>query len=78
MQFRTLSKANNKCKEIKCRDAAAGAVVLITSVLPLFFAFGNFNSFVQVFIYTPYDKKRRTRKVRIFESALPFKQLKEL
>jgi hypothetical protein len=77
MQFRTLSKANNKCKEIKCH-AAAAAVVLITSILPLFFAFGNFNSFVQVFIYTSYDKKRRTRKVRIFESALPFKQLKEL
>jgi hypothetical protein len=38
-----------------------------------FFAFGNFNSFAQVFVYTSYDKKRRTRKVCIFESALPFK-----
>jgi hypothetical protein len=32
-------------------------IVLITSVLFLFFAFGNFNSFAQVFIYASYDKK---------------------
>ena len=56
-------------------DAASAVVaaVLITFIVSLFFAFGNFNSFAQVFVHTSYDKKRRTRKVCIFESALPFK-----
>ena len=53
--------------------AAAVAAVLITFIVSLFFAFGNFNSFAQVFVHTSYDKKRRTRKVCIFESALLFK-----
>jgi hypothetical protein len=69
MQFRTLSKANNKCKEIKCH--AAAAVVLITSILPLFFAFGNFNSFVQVFIYTSYDKKEEQERSVFLNQLYP-------
>jgi hypothetical protein len=54
-------------------DNGYASAVLITSILSLFFVFGNFNSFAQVFIYTSYYKKRRTRKVCIFESALSFK-----
>lgn len=53
------------------------AAVLIASILSLFFAFGNFNSFAQV-LSTLYMTKRRTRKVCIFGSALPFKLAKRV
>jgi hypothetical protein len=43
-------------------DNGYASAVLITSILSLFFVFGNFNSFAQVFIYTSYYKKKKNKE----------------
>ncbi len=53
---------NNDDDNDNDHDNYDAIVVLIASVLFLFFAFGNFNSFAQVFIYASYDKKMKTNK----------------
>lgn len=47
------------------------AAVLIASILSLFFAFGNFNSFAQVLVYTLYDKKEEQERSVFLDQLCP-------
>jgi hypothetical protein len=47
------------------------AAVLIASIPSLFFAFGNFNSFVQVLVYTLYDKKEEQERSVFLDQLCP-------
>jgi hypothetical protein len=51
--------------------AAAVAAVLITFIVSLFFAFGNLNSFAQVFVYTSYDKKEEQERSVFLNQLYP-------
>ena len=47
------------------------AAVLIASILSLFFAFGNFNSFAQALVYTLYDKKEEEENSVFLDQLCP-------
>jgi hypothetical protein len=47
------------------------AAVLIASIPSLFFAFGNFNSFARVLVYTLYDKKEEQERSVFLDQLWP-------
>jgi predicted DNA-binding ribbon-helix-helix protein len=47
------------------------AAVLIASIPSLLFAFGNFNSFVRVLVYTLYDKKEEQERSVFLDQLCP-------
>jgi hypothetical protein len=47
------------------------AAVLIASILSLFFAFGNFNSFAQALVYTLYNKKEEQERCVFLDQLCP-------
>jgi hypothetical protein len=47
------------------------AAVLIASIPSLFFAFGNFNSFVQALVYTLYNKKEEQERCVFLDQLCP-------